>query len=440
MFFKESSKKFKDILPKGLYSRSLLIIIVPVVVLQGILTFVFLDRHWQLVTRKLSSAVASEIATFVDVAPSLGLNKVVELSKKFYDAEVNYIPNQKLINNIPKPINLVENTLSKELSKIMTDNFWVDAHTYEKRVIVQIEKEGGIYEFTIPRRNVYATNSHIFLVWMVISSLLLVSVAVIFMRQQIKPIEKLSKAAQQFGLGKKMENFKPSGATEVRRAAEAYLKMQERIERFIEQRTLMLAGVSHDLRTPLTRLKLQLEMLSDDKTNIELLSDVNEMQKMLENYLDFAEDVTREKAIKTDLKQMIKEIINSESIENKVIEFNVKNDKPIFFECRAIAMKRCITNLLNNACSYGDNIRVALEKKKDVIDISIEDNGPGIDKTDYDKAIKPFIRLDSSRNQNIPGSGLGLSISQDITSNHGGKLIMSRSNLGGLKVQLKFSS
>ena len=432
MFFKESSKKFKDILPKGLYSRSLLIIIVPVVVLQGILTFVFLDRHWQLVTRKLSSAVASEIATFVDVAPSLGLNKIVELSKKFYDAEVNYIPNQKLINNIPKPINLVENTLSKELSKIMTDNFWVDAHTYEKRVIVQIEKEGGIYEFTIPRRNVYATNSHIFLVWMVISSLLLVSVAVIFMRQQIKPIEKLSKAAQQFGLGKKMENFKPSGATEVRRAAEAYLKMQERIERFIEQRTLMLAGVSHDLRTPLTRLKLQLEMLSDDKTNIELLSDVNEMQKMLENYLDFAEDVTREKAIKTDLKQMIKEIINSESIENKVIEFNVKNDKPIFFECRAIAMKRCITNLLNNACSYGDDIRVALEKKKDVINISIEDNGPGIDKTDYDKAIKPFIRLDSSRNQNIPGSGLGLSISQDITSNHGGKLIMSKSNLGGL--------
>ena len=440
MFFKESLKKFKDILPKGLYSRSLLIIIVPVVVLQGILTFVFLDRHWQLVTRKLSSAVASEIATFVDVTPSLGLNKVVELSKKFYDAEVNYMPNQKLINNPPKPINLVENTLSKELSKIMTDNFWVDAHTYEKRVIVQIEKEGGIYEFTIPRRNVYATNSHIFLVWMVISSLLLVSVAVIFMRQQIKPIEKLSKAAQQFGLGKKMENFKPSGATEVRRAAEAYLKMQERIERFIEQRTLMLAGVSHDLRTPLTRLKLQLEMLSDDKTNIELLSDVNEMQKMLENYLDFAEDVTREKAIKTDLKQMIKEIINSESIENKVIEFNVKNDKPIFFECRAIAMKRCITNLLNNACSYGDDIRVALEKKKDVIDISIEDNGPGIDKTDYDKAIKPFIRLDSSRNQNIPGSGLGLSISQDITSNHGGKLIMSRSNLGGLKVQLKFSS
>ena len=440
MFFKKNVRKFKDVLPKGLYSRSLLIIIIPVVVLQGILTFVFLDRHWQLVTRKLSSAVASEIATFIDVVPSLGLNKVIELSERFYDAEVNYIPNKKLINNPPKPINLVENTLSKELSKNINNSFWVDAHTYEKRVIVQIEKKEGIYEFIIPRRNVYATNSHIFLVWMVISSLLLVSVAVIFMRQQIKPIEKLSKAAQQFGLGKKMENFKPSGATEVRRAAEAYLKMQERIERFIEQRTLMLAGVSHDLRTPLTRLKLQIEMLSDDKTNIELLSDVNEMQKMLENYLDFAEDVTREKATKTDLKRMISEIIDSESTKSKTIEFNIKNDEPIFFECRTIAMKRCITNLLNNACSYGDRIRISLERKKDVIDISIEDNGPGIDKSDYDKAIKPFIRLDSSRNQNIPGSGLGLSISQDITSNHGGKLIMSKSNLGGLKVQLKFST
>ena len=439
MLFRENSIRFKNFLPKGLYSRSLLIIIVPVVVLQGILTFVFLDRHWQLVTRKLSSAVASEIAIFIDVAPSLGINKIAQLSQDFYDVKVNFISNQTLIINPPKPKNLVESTLSKELSRTMKNSFWVDAHTYEKRVIVQIEKTEGIYEFIIPRRNVYATNSHIFLVWMVISSLLLVSVAVIFMRQQIKPIEKLSKAAQQFGLGKKMENFKPSGATEVRRAAEAYLKMQERIERFIEQRTLMLAGVSHDLRTPLTRLKLQLEMLADDKTNTELLSDVNEMQKMLENYLDFAEDVTKEKATKIDLKKMIKDIIKNETIENKKINLNIKNDKPIFFECRSIAMKRCITNLLNNACSYGNNINISLDKKKDIINISIEDDGPGINRKDYDKAVKPFIRLDSSRNQNIPGSGLGLSISQDITSNHGGKLIMSRSDMGGLKVQLKFS-
>ena len=337
-------------MPEGLYSRSLLIIIIPIVILQGILTFVFLDRHWQLVTRKLSSAVASEITTFIDIEPILGIERITKLSDRLYDVDVKFFPNQKLVNNLPEPVNLVENTLGKELSKILKNNFWIDAHTYEKRVIVQIEKLNGVYEFTIPRRNVYATNSHIFLVWMVISSLLLVSVAVMFMRQQIKPIEKLSKAAQQFGLGMKMEDFKPSGASEVREAAEAYLKMQERIERFIEQRTLMLAGVSHDLRTPLTRLKLQIEMLSDDKTNKELLSDVNEMQKMLETYLDFAEDVTREKASKIDLGLMIREIIKSDKRDNKKINFN-KKSTPIFFECRSIAMKRCITNLINNAGS-----------------------------------------------------------------------------------------
>ena len=439
MIFKMNLLRLKSFLPKGLYSRSLLIIIVPIVVLQGILTFVFLDRHWQLVTRKLSSAVASEIAIFIDVIPAIGIDKVTDLSSTFYDVEVNLMPNQKLSDNPPKPKNLVETTLSKELIKTMDNSFLVDAHTYEKRVVVQIERPIGIYEFIIPKRNVYATNSHIFLVWMVISSLLLISVAIIFMRQQIKPIEKLSKAALQFGLGNKMENFKPSGATEVKRAAEAYLKMQGRIERFIEQRTLMLAGVSHDLRTPLTRLKLQLEMQSDDETSVELLSDVNEMQKMLENYLDFAEDVTKEKATKIDLKKMIIDIIETEDTEGKVVNFNPSFKKSIFFKCRSIAMKRCITNLLNNACSYGDTIIINLEKIEDSINITIEDDGPGIDEEDYERAIKPFIRLDKSRNQNIPGSGLGLSISQDITTNHGGKLIMSKSKLGGLKVQLKFS-
>ena len=437
MFISNTSKKIKKFMPEGLYSRSLLIIIIPIVVLQGILTFVFLDRHWQLVTRKLSSAVASEITTFIDIEPILGIERITKLSDRLYDVDVKFFPNQKLVSNLPDPVNLVENTLGKELSKILKNNFWIDAHTYEKRVIVQIEKLNGVYEFTIPRRNVYATNSHIFLVWMVISSLLLVSVAVMFMRQQIKPIEKLSKAAQQFGLGMKMEDFKPSGASEVREAAEAYLKMQERIERFIEQRTLMLAGVSHDLRTPLTRLKLQIEMLSDDKTNKELLSDVNEMQKMLETYLDFAEDVTREKASKIDLELMIREIIKSDKRDNKKINFN-KKSTPIFFECRSIAMKRCITNLINNAGSYGNEVLVSLDENKDGIIISVEDDGPGIKKEDYDQAINPFIRLDTSRNQNIPGSGLGLSISQDITSNHGGKMSMSESSLGGLKVSLNF--
>jgi len=428
----------KKFMPEGLYSRSLLIIIVPIVLLQGILTFVFLDRHWQLVTRKLSSAVASEIVSFLDLKDTLDFSKIKEVSENYYNMSITFIPNQKIKDDAPKPLNLVENTLGKELSMRLENHFWIDAHTLEKQVIVQIENGEGLYQFLLPRRNVYATNSHIFLVWMVISSLLLLSVAIMFMRQQIKPIEKLSKAAHQFGLGMKTENLKPSGATEVRRAAEAYLKMQERIERFMEQRTLMLAGVSHDLRTPLTRLKLQIEMLPNDSNNNELLNDVNEMQKMLETYLDFAQGVTSEDIRKVQLKGIVEEIINikKDDIE-KIIFHNNLSDK-FLFECKLIAMKRCISNLINNACAYGNKVVVTLNNSEKLIQILVEDDGPGINEKDYEQATKPFQRLDLARNQNISGSGLGLSISQDITNNHGGQMKLSKSHLGGLKVSLEF--
>ena len=428
----------KKFMPEGLYSRSLLIIIVPIVLLQGILTFVFLDRHWQLVTRKLSSAVASEIVSFLDLKDTLDFSKIKEVSENYYNMSITFIPNQKIKDDAPKPLNLVENTLGKELSMRLENHFWIDAHTLEKQVIVQIENGEGLYQFLLPRRNVYATNSHIFLVWMVISSLLLLSVAIMFMRQQIKPIEKLSKAAHQFGLGMKTENLKPSGATEVRRAAEAYLKMQERIERFMEQRTLMLAGVSHDLRTPLTRLKLQIEMLPNDSNNNELLNDVNEMQKMLETYLDFAQGVTSEDIRKVQLKGIVEEIINikKDDIE-KIIFHNNLSDK-FLFECKLIAMKRCISNLINNACAYGNKVVVTLNNSDKLIQILVEDDGPGINEKDYEQATKPFQRLDLARNQNISGSGLGLSISQDITNNYGGQMKLSKSHLGGLKVSLEF--
>ena len=428
----------KKFMPKGLYSRSLLIIIVPIVLLQGILTFVFLDRHWQLVTRKLSSAVASEIVSFLDLKDTLNFSKIKEVSENYYNMSITFIPNQNIKDDAPKPLNLVENTLGKELSMRLENNFWIDAHTLEKQVIVQIENGEGLYQFLLPRRNVYATNSHIFLVWMVISSLLLLSVAIMFMRQQIKPIEKLSKAAHQFGLGMKTENLKPSGATEVRRAAEAYLKMQERIERFMEQRTLMLAGVSHDLRTPLTRLKLQIEMLPNDSNNNELLNDVNEMQKMLETYLDFAQGITSEDIRKVQLKGIVEEIINIKKDDIEKIIFHNNLSDEFFFECKLIAMKRCISNLINNACAYGNKVVVTLNNSEKLIQILVEDDGPGINEKDYEQATKPFQRLDLARNQNISGSGLGLSISQDITNNHGGQMKLSKSHLGGLKVSLEF--
>lgn len=429
-------KKLKKISPNGLYTRSLIIIIAPIVVLQAILTFVFLERHWQLVTKKLSSSVVSEIGMIIKMQKETDQETISSYAKEFYDISINYYSNQEisLDNNIPKTI--VERTLVREIGERLDTKTWVQDFPEEKKVKVIIPLGSSIIEFLIPRRNVYATNSHIFLVWMVISSILILSIAILFLRQQIKPIEKLAKAAESFGMGKKIENFKPSGASEVRKAADAYIKMQERIEKFIEQRTLMLAGVSHDLRTPLTRIKLQLEMLSKNRENEELLKDVDEMQYMLETYLDFSQTVSSEESSLVNINKLIEEVIDTSKDENKFIIFKPLKKNEINHKCKYIALKRCIINIINNAKAYSDKIIIKLSESDNEININIEDNGPGISEKDYEKALKPFQRLDSSRNQNIAGSGLGLSISQDIIKTLDGDLNLSKSEMGGLKVEI----
>ena len=429
-------KKLKKISPNSLYTRSLIIIIAPIVVLQAILTFVFLERHWQLVTKKLSSSVVSEIGMIIKMRKETDQETISSYAKEFYDISINYYSNQEisLDNNIPKTI--VERTLVREIGERLDTKTWVQDFPEEKKVKVIIPLGSSFIEFLIPRRNVYATNSHIFLVWMVISSILILSIAILFLRQQIKPIEKLAKAAESFGMGKKIENFKPSGASEVRKAADAYIKMQERIEKFIEQRTLMLAGVSHDLRTPLTRIKLQLEMLSKNRENEELLKDVDEMQYMLETYLDFSQTVSSEESSLVNINKLIEEVIETSKDENNFIIFKPLKKNEINHKCKYIALKRCIINIINNAKAYGDKIIIKLSESDYEININIEDNGPGISEKDYQKALKPFQRLDSSRNQNIAGSGLGLSISQDIIKTLDGNLNLSKSEMGGLKVEI----
>ncbi|MDB9926469.1 ATP-binding protein [Hyphomicrobiales bacterium] len=424
----------KKIFPSGLYTRSLIIIIAPIVILQAILTFVFLERHWQLVTKKLSSSVVSEIGMMMDMQKNNDLSEISSNAKKFYDINLRLLTNHRVGNDFRLPGNLVEKTLSQELQKNLDNKYSIEDIPEEKKVIINIEVENGILEFVIPRRNVYATNSHIFLVWMVISSILILSIAILFLRQQIRPIEKLAKAAESFGIGRKIKNFKPTGATEVRKAADAYIKMQERIEKFLEQRTLMLAGVSHDLRTPLTRIKLQLEMYSNQKGNNELLKDVNEMQYMLETYLDFSQTASSEEDTEVDLKELIDNIISTSKEKSKIISLKPTNLKNIKYICKKIALQRCIINLVNNAKAFGDEILISLDENNKEITITIEDNGPGIAKKDYEKALRPFQRLDSSRNQNIAGSGLGLSISQEIMNSIGGNIKLSKSKLGGLKV------
>ena len=429
-------KKLKKISPNGLYTRSLIIIIAPIVVLQAILTFVFLERHWQLVTKKLSSSVVSEIGMIIKMQKETDQETISSYAKEFYDISINYYSNQEISLDINTPKTIVERTLVREIEERLETETLVKDFPEEKRVIVKIPTNSSVIEFLIPRRNVYATNSHIFLVWMVISSILILSIAILFLRQQIKPIEKLAKAAESFGMGKKIENFKPSGASEVRKAADAYIKMQERIEKFIEQRTLMLAGVSHDLRTPLTRIKLQLEMLSKNRENEELLKDVDEMQYMLETYLDFSQTVSSEESSLVNINKLIEEVIDTSKDENKFIIFKPLKKNEINHKCKYIALKRCIINIINNAKAYGDKIIIKLSESDNEININIEDNGPGISEKDYQKALKPFQRLDSSRNQNIAGSGLGLSISQDIIKTLDGDLNLSKSEMGGLKVEI----
>ena len=429
-------KKLKKISPNGLYTRSLIIIIAPIVVLQAILTFVFLERHWQLVTKKLSSSVVSEIGMIIKMQKETDQETISSYAKEFYDISINYYSNQEISLDINTPKTIVERTLVREIRERLDTKTWVQDFPEEKKVKVLIPLGSSIIEFLIPRRNVYATNSHIFLVWMVISSILILSIAILFLRQQIKPIEKLAKAAESFGMGKKIENFKPSGASEVRKAADAYIKMQERIEKFIEQRTLMLAGVSHDLRTPLTRIKLQLEMLSKNRENEELLKDVDEMQYMLETYLDFSQTVSSEESSLVNINKLIEEVIDTSKDENKFIIFKPLKKNEINHKCKYIALKRCIINIINNAKAYGDKIIIKLSESDNEININIEDNGPGINEKDYQKALKPFQRLDSSRNQNIAGSGLGLSISQDIIKTLDGDLNLSKSEMGGLKVEI----
>lgn len=429
-------KKLKKISPNSLYTRSLIIIIAPIVVLQAILTFVFLERHWQLVTKKLSSSVVSEIGMIIKMQKETDQETISSYAKEFYDISINYYSNQEISLDINTPKTIVERTLVREIRERLDTKTWVQDFPEEKKVKVIIPLGSSIIEFLIPRRNVYATNSHIFLVWMVISSILILSIAILFLRQQIKPIEKLAKAAESFGMGKKIENFKPSGASEVRKAADAYIKMQERIEKFIEQRTLMLAGVSHDLRTPLTRIKLQLEMLSKNRENEELLKDVDEMQYMLETYLDFSQTVSSEESSLVNINKLIEEVIETSKDENNFIIFKPLKKNEINHKCKYIALKRCIINIINNAKAYGDKIIIKLSESDNEININIEDNGPGISEKDYQKALKPFQRLDSSRNQNIAGSGLGLSISQDIIKTLDGNLNLSKSEMGGLKVEI----
>ena len=428
-----------ELLPKGLYARALLIIITPIVVLEGVIAFAFMERHWQAVTRRLSEATARDIAAIVDLYDELPdkskTGGLVKLAADRLNLQVEFLPAGELPPPGPKPLfTLLDRALSSELRRI-NKPFWIDTVGEARFVEIRVKHDDSILRITATRGQTYASNSHIFLLWMVGSSVILLTVAILFLRNQIRPILRLAEAADAFGKGRGIpEDFRPRGAREVRQAAEAFLEMRDRIKTHVEQRTTMLAGVSHDLRTVLTRFKLELALLGDTAEARALSSDVNEMQHMLEDYLAFAKGDGGEEAKPTHLKELLQEIHADAQIYGHNIELKLRKKRnDLVLPLKRQALKRAITNLVSNAARYGDHIVIRAATEGQWVRIEVDDNGPGIPPSERENVFRPFYRLDHARNVDEGNTGLGLAIARDIAKSHGGEIALGESSMGGLR-------
>ncbi len=429
------------LLPKGLYARALIIIVAPVVLLQSILTFVFFERHWEHVTRRLSIATAQDIAMVADAydlyPDPAKREQLVSLARENLNLVVRFAPDEPLPAPNPKPFfGLLDRTLSREIHRQVGRPFWIDTVGQSRHVEIRIKLDGAVMRVLAPRSQTYASNSHIFLVWMVVTSLILVSIAVLFLRNQIRPILSLADAADRFGRGHPAPpDFRIRGAREVRLAAQAFLEMRDRIERHVEQRTTMLAGVSHDLRTILTRFRLQLAMLRAPEIEA-LKRDVDEMQQMLEDYVAFAKGDMGEPVRRVNVRKVLEEIRSGFEAPGRAITLDLKHD-PLIAGLRRNAFKRAIMNLVSNATRYSDKVVVRALKTRRWLTLSIEDNGPGIPQDKREEVFRPFHSLDKARNQNVKSSGLGLAIARDIIRSHGGEIVLDQSRMGGLKAIIR---
>ncbi|HLL27212.1 MAG TPA: ATP-binding protein [Xanthobacteraceae bacterium] len=427
-------------MPKGLYARSLLIIVVPMVLLQGVVAFVFMERHFNLVTRKLSAAVTQDIAAVIDVYQNYPQDKDASALRKIANERLNlrvdFLPPDQLPPPGPKPFfSTLDSVLSQEISRQIGKPFWIDTVGNSNLIEVRILLDKATLRVFATRNQAYASNSHIFIVWMIGASLVLLTVAIIFLRNQIRPILKLAEVADSFGKGRDVTEYRPRGAREVRQAGLAFLEMKRRIERQIEQRTTMLAGVSHDMRTVLTRFKLELALLEDSPEVEALRRDVDELQRMLEAYLAFARGDAGEQPSLLDVSEMLGQFATEAERRGKKVSAAFSG--PPIVQVRADSFKRCIANLVANASRYGSVIALSGTREPRWLMVQVDDNGPGIPADKRDDVFRPFLRLDNARNQNQAGSGLGLSIARDIAGSHGGDILLSDSPLGGLRATVR---
>ncbi|MCI5074342.1 ATP-binding protein [Oricola sp.] len=428
-------------MPRGLYARSLIIIIAPMVLLQSVVAFVFMERHWQTVTQRLSTAVTRDIAALIDIIETYphdaDYSQVVQLANQRLALNIAILPPDPLPAPAPKPFfSILDRILSEEITKRIGRPFWIDTVGNSKLVEIRIQLDGKVLRVLARRSQAYASNTHIFLLWMVGTSLVLLFIAILFLRNQIRPIQKLAEAAESFGKGRPLPvDFRPRGAIEVRRASLAFIQMRERIEKQIEQRTTMLSGVSHDLRTILTRFKLQLALSKDSKLNEALGKDVDDMQSMLEGYLSFAKGEAREETGELNLQEVLGQITADGRLAGKKVKTSLFGRPDIVV--RPGAFRRLVTNLTSNAFRYADRVEIVARNAKGWLTLTIDDDGPGIPTNRREDVFRPFYRLDEARNLNESGTGLGLSIARDIARSHGGDIVLDDSPMGGLRAELR---
>ncbi len=425
----------KRALPRSLFGRSLLIIVTPLILLQVISTWIFYERHWDTVARRLAGSVAGDIAM---MAETMDLLDPARQSSFFGAAgdltELDYAFRPGAVLPAVPSVVRREGPLSLALRERVRRPFRIDSVNDSHRILVTVQLSDGVLDVGVPRQRLYSSTTYIFVLWMVGSSMVLFAVATMFMRNQVRALRRLAYAAENFGKGRHVANFKLEGAIEIRQAAAAFIIMRDRIQRQISQRTEMLAGVSHDLRTPLTRMKLALELVGDGIAVDELKSDVADMEKMVQGYLDFARGEGSETPIEIDLQSFLDEIVTMARRDGRSISLTAPPDYSLLL--RPNAMKRCIGNLVSNAFRHGSHVWLTALPGRGGVDIMIDDDGPGIPAEQREAVFRPFFRLDPSRNIATGGVGLGLTIARDVARGHGGDLTLETSPQGGLRARL----
>ena len=430
------NKFFKDLLPKRLFYRALLIVAIPIILIQLTITIVFFDSLWIKTNKGMTRALVGEIQTFIEVYSNDKYEKdeIKNIFSLNQDLNIEFIEDDKFnFFHSERWFSPIDRTLRRELkSKFGSEIFWFDTTSYKELVDLRIKYQNGYFKFIVPKDRLTSTSARLFGLWITVPAFVVIIISLIFLKNQTRPITALAKAAEKFGRGENVDEFKPSGAAEIRQAGYEFDRMRKRIMRHLNQRSEMLSGISHDLRTPLTRMKLQTAFIKDKSLADKLTEDINEMEKMLNEYLQFTSSSFIEKDELFDLSELMTEVVNK--YDNK----NIAKEIPsrVYFNGRKNLIKRCLNNLIENSIKYGNKLNIELSKNKTNLVIKVEDDGPGIPESEYENVFKPFYKIDKGRAESKSSVGLGLSIASDIVRSHGGNIKLSKSSLNGLEVRI----